>query len=163
MGAGRWLIVDDQDVVHAATFAVMVQRRNEVLPDTNRPLDLAPISAEPSTRLHFVALYFSVVGTLMGTMLVVVSVLHMAGMADVFARGLHIQPMQVISGMLSTAGLLWTGHELRQRRRSGWTSAIATLALPLIVSAVGRSISVSTLVTSVVGLLLVVSVRNELE
>ena len=147
----------------AGTFVVMKPAKDEMLPARSRRLDLAPVSAEPSTRLHYVALYFSVVGTLMGTMLVVVVVLRMAGMADMLARGLHIQPMQVISGMLSTAGLLWTGHELRRRRRSGWTSAIATLALPLIVSALGRSVSASTLVTSVVGLLLVVSVRNELE
>ena len=71
--------------------------------------------------------------------------------------------MQVIAALMSTAGMIWTGHELRQKRRSGWTSAIATLVLPILVAALGKSVSVSTLVTSVVGLVLVISVRDELQ
>jgi hypothetical protein len=66
--------------------------------------------------------------------------------------------MQLVAG----AGWIWTGKLLSRRSRLGGILAIIFMALPLVAAAASASISTSTLVFSVIGLIVLASVWNEL-
>ena len=108
---------------------------------------------EPSLRLRIVAGYFRLIGALglfgVGTMVLFVSA----------APELLIK---IAGGAATSIAFLATGAQLRRRRRIAGIGALGAFAFPLATLIAGR-VSISTLVTSLVGLALVGSVWRELE
>jgi hypothetical protein len=63
----------------------------------------------------------------------------------------------------SAAGFLWTGRALRQRRKDGWFSAFITAGCLLLPNALGKEMSWVSLLEVTLGIIALISVRNELE
>ena len=125
-------------------------------------MKFAPVRMPPSTRLLFVAGYFTLTGALMFALVVV----------SVVIRGMFVQAatalptltlgFRAIGALVAALGLLWTGRALREQRRSGWWSALITMAAPVVTSLASPPWSGAVISTSVVGLILLASVRKEL-
>ena len=125
-------------------------------------MKFAPVRMPPSTRLLFVAGYFTLTGALI-VALVVVSVV-IQGMFVQAATALSALTLvfRAVGALVAALGLLWIGRALREQRRTGWWSALITVAAPVVTSLASPPWSGALLSTSVVGLILLVSVRKEL-
>lgn len=121
--------------------------------------NLAPFSADVSSRLKFVAGYFSVSGGF---------ALAGIGLSSVIsiARGTASIPMLLLFAALGgavAAGFFWTGRALRERRKAGWYAGLVTLGAPLVSALAGKSLGAWPVAVGVIGLGLLFSVRRELE
>lgn len=119
------------------------------------------VSAPPSTRLLFVAGYFTLTGSSIFAFVVIsVVVQSMFLQAATTVQALTLG-LRADGALVATLGLLWTGRALREQRRSGWWSALVTVAAPVITSLASPPWSGAVPGTSVVGLVLLASVRTE--
>jgi hypothetical protein len=126
--------------------------------------NFAPVSSANSGGLRLASGYFILSGVLTIVFLcaLVIAVffrteVSAAVMQHPFRFFLGVG-MQVVAG----AGWIWTGVLLSRRSRLGGILAVAFMALPLVSAAASVSIGTSTLVFSVIGLIVVASVWNEL-
>ena len=122
-----------------------------------RTFDVSIVTA-PSGRLRFTAGYFGLGGVLAGASLVANLIFSVVSTPS--SPGSWWAMMGVLAA--TTSSYLWTARELRRQSVAGWHAAVFTLAAPLVGAIMGQPIGMSALVTSVVGLALVVSVRDEL-
>jgi uncharacterized membrane protein YedE/YeeE len=125
-------------------------------------MEFAPVSTQPSTRLQLVAGYFTVAG---GSMLAFVGI-GLVVRFTLLRASLAVPALtlgfRMAGALVAALGLLWTGRALREQRRSGWWSALLTLAAPIVTSWASSTWSSAVIGTSVIGLLLLASVREEL-
>jgi hypothetical protein len=126
--------------------------------------NFAPVSSANSGGLRLASGYFILSGVLTIVFLcaLVIAVffrteVSAAVMRHPFRFFLGVA-MQIVAG----AGWIWTGVLLSRRSRLGGILAVVFMALPLVSAAASVSISTSTLVFSVIGLIVVASVWNEL-
>jgi hypothetical protein len=129
----------------------------------SKHLDLAPISSQPSSRLKLATGYFTLLG---GLTLGALGLLLVAGPSlrlPAAIGGLIVHPLTTAAWAATGFGLLWTGRELRHRRIAGWYSALTTAVMPLIPSIFGRPMSSGALLVSCVGIMILLSVRDELK
>jgi hypothetical protein len=126
--------------------------------------NFAPVSSANSGGLRLASGYFILSGVLTIVFLcaLVIAVffrteVSAAVMKHPFRFFLGVA-MQIVAG----AGWIWTGVLLSRRSRLGGILAVVFMALPLVSAAASVSISTSTLVFSVIGLIVVASVWNEL-
>jgi uncharacterized membrane protein YeaQ/YmgE (transglycosylase-associated protein family) len=123
-----------------------------------------PVDDEPaSVRLRLVTLYFGLAAGLSVLRILFISLLALWGPSNVgvWFREAPIQSM--IAPIIGAIGLVWTTRALRNRSRMAWIPALLALATPLFMSLVGRPLSISALVTALVGILVLISVRKELD
>ena len=126
--------------------------------------NFAPVSSANSGGLRLASGYFILSGVLTIVFLcaLVIAVffrteVSAAVMKHPFRFFLGVA-MQIVAG----AGWIWTGVLLSRRSRLGGILAVIFMALPLVSAAASVSISTSTLVFSVIGLIVVASIWNEL-
>ena len=125
-------------------------------------MKFAPVRMPPSTRLLFVAGYFTLTGALMFALVVVSVVIQSMFVQTATALPALTLGFRAIGALVAALGLLWTGRALREQRRSGWWSALITMAAPVVTSLASPPWSGAVISTSVVGLILLASVRKEL-
>lgn len=123
------------------------------------PFDAAPISSLPSGRLRFAAGYF----TLSGGLACASGVLNLT--IGAFRGTLGFNRVSVAAVILAYGlMLLWIAAELRAQRRRGWYAALVVVSLPLIAVAISRTgVHVLTVAISVIGVVVLLSVRDELK
>jgi hypothetical protein len=132
--------------------------------DQRRMPNFAPVSSANSGGLRQASGYFILSGVLTIVFLcaLVIAVFFRtevsAAVMKYPVRFFLGVAMQVVAG----AGRIWTGVLLNRRSRLGGILAVIFLALPLVSAAASVSISTSTLVFCVIGLIVVASVWNEL-
>jgi hypothetical protein len=124
---------------------------------------LAQLGDQPSTRLRIVAGYFTLTGSVSASVLVVTTIVGVTGVAPSVGAAVLAPPLRYVGGALTALAWLWTGALLRNKQRSGWLSALATIAIPLVAAAFRQSLAISAVVTGVVGIALLFSIRGELE
>jgi hypothetical protein len=126
--------------------------------------NFAPVSSANSGGLRLASGYFILSGVL--TIIFICALIIGVFFQPELAAAVSKHPfrfflgvaMQVVAG----AGWIWTGVLLSRRSRLGGILAVVFMALPLVSAAASVSISTSTLVFSVIGLIVVASVWNEL-
>jgi hypothetical protein len=129
-----------------------------------RSPNFAPLSSANSGGLRLAAGYFILSGILTIVFLcaLVIGVFFQPAMAAVVMkhplRFFIVVAIQIVAG----AGWIWTGVLLSRRSRFGGILAVIFMALPLVAAAASAAISTATLVFSVIGLIVVASVWNEL-
>jgi hypothetical protein len=133
--------------------------------DKRRFPNFAPFSGANSSGLRIASGYFLVTGILT---ILIISVAFVAGMfvepglaAEVKGHALRFFLGSALQ-LIASAGWIWTGVLLSKRRRLGGILAILFLLLPLVSIAASVPIKISTIVLSVIGLVVVASVWNEL-
>lgn len=120
------------------------------------------VRVPPSTRLLFVAGYFTLTGALLFALVVVSVVIQgMFIQAETALPALTLG-FRAVGALVSALGLLWTGRALREQRRTGRWSALITVAAPVVTSLASPPWSGALISTSVVGLTLLFIVRKEL-
>lgn len=126
--------------------------------------NFAPVSSANSGGLRLASGYFILSGVLTIVFLcaLVIAMLFRTEVAAAvmkhplrFSLGVAIQ---VVTG----AAWIWTGVLLNRRSRLGGILAVMVMLLPLLSAMASVSISTSTLVFSVIGLIVIASVWNEL-
>jgi hypothetical protein len=132
--------------------------------DQRRMPNFAPVSSANSGGLRLASGYFILSGVLTIVFLCALIIgvffrpeIEAAVMKHPFGFFLAVA-LQLVAG----AGWIWTGLLLSRRSRLGGILAVIFMALPLVSAAASVSISTSTLVFSVIGLIVVASVWNEL-
>lgn len=116
-----------------------------------------------SSRLRFVAGYFYLIGVFASIRAFLLAVgTGVAVVEEPLGRGLLLLAF-LVAPILTAIGFLWTARELRNRNRSAWIPAMITLAMPLIAGLIGNVVSWPSLVTAAIGLLVMLSVRKELD
>jgi hypothetical protein len=121
-----------------------------------------PEEEPASVRLRLVTGYFQIAAGL--SVLRILSFAFIAMGSDASARAYRELPLQFMFGLiLSAIGLMWTARALRNRSRMAWIPAMLALATPLIPALMGVPLSTFSLVTAVAGLLVLFSVRKELD
>ena len=116
----------------------------------------------PSARLLFVAGYFTVAGALMFALVIVSVVIQGMFVEAATALSALTLGFRAVGALVAALGLLWTGRALREQRRTGWWSAHVTVVAPVVTSLASPPWSGALISTSVVGLILLGSVRKEL-
>ncbi|MEO9019107.1 MAG: hypothetical protein ABI314_01250 [Gemmatimonadaceae bacterium] len=124
--------------------------------------DFAPVSGGPSARLRFAAGYFMFMGTFNVLLILFVLVMLARGHA-VLRQTVVTHPAGLLIRAASVVLLLVTGYLLYERSRLGGIFAVLLFLPAIIGRAVGEHISMSEVVTAVVGLIIVVSVWRELD
>jgi hypothetical protein len=133
-------------------------------PVQRQPLNFAPFSGANSTRLRIASGWFIVSGilTLVLAGVVIVGLIVQPTAADEFRN----HPWRLLIGLsiqvISALAWLWTGVLLNRRSRRGGILALVFLLLPLIAAAFSPRIDGYSLVISVIGLLIIATVWNEL-
>jgi hypothetical protein len=132
--------------------------RNEVQHEP--PADVEePISG----RLRLVAGYFQLIGVFASIRAFLLAVgTGVAVVEDPMGHGL-LNLVFLVAPILTAIGFLWTARELRNRNQSAWIPAMITLAMPLIAGLSGSVVSWLSLATAALGLLVMLSVRKELD
>lgn len=126
---------------------------------TTIPLEDEP----PSKRLRLVTGYFQLAAALSVLRVIFIGLLALWGPSNV-ATWFRDNPFQSIVGpLIGVIGMVWTAQALRARSRMAWIPAMLALAIPLALSFVGRSLSLLEFVLGVAGLLILISVRKELD
>jgi hypothetical protein len=113
-----------------------------------------------STRLRLVTGYFDLISGFAALQSLVLIYLLAFPPFD-GARGAMI--VGVIGSVLSTVGLQWTSRELRNRSRLAWAPGLLALATPIVLWLVGKPAPMIALMLAVTGLVMLVSVRRELD
>lgn len=133
-------------------------------PDQRRAPNFAPLSSANSGGLRLAAGYFILSGILTIVFLCAL-VIGMFFQPEVEAAVMK-HPLRFFLGaatqLVAGAGWIWTGTLLSRRSRLGGILAVIFMAIPLVSAAASASVSTSTLVFSVIGLIVVASVWNEL-
>ena len=125
-------------------------------------MKFAPVSTLPSTRLLFVAGYFTLTGASMFALVIISVVVRSMFLEAAMTVPALTLGFKAVGALVAALGLLWTGRALREQRRAGWWSALITVAAPVVTSLASPPWSGAVIGTSVVGLILLASVRKEL-
>lgn len=125
--------------------------------------DVTATDSEPSTRLRFVAGYFTVAGALSSLGFIFILGLVFIGKSAPLAAAIAKNWWSIPQMLLMIATQFWTGSALRNQRRAGWYGAVAAMGIPLLAMFAQADFKWFTVTTCVLGLILVVSVRRELQ
>jgi hypothetical protein len=133
-------------------------------PDQRRMPNFAPVSSANSGGLRLASGYFILTGVLTIVFLsaLVSAVFFRTGVAAVVMKHPLRFSLGVAIQIATGAGWIYTGVLLNRRSRLGGILAVMIMLLPLISAMASVSISTSTLVFSVIGLIVIASVWNEL-
>jgi hypothetical protein len=126
--------------------------------------NFAPVSSANSGGLRLASGYFILSGVL--TIVFLCALVIAVFFRTEVSAAVMKHPLRFFLGvamqLVAGAGWIWTGVLLSRRSRLGGILAVVFMALPLVSAAASVSISTSTLVFSVIGLIVVASVWNEL-
>jgi hypothetical protein len=132
--------------------------------DRGRAPNFAPVSGANSGGLRLAAGYFILSGILTALFLcaALVSIAVRPAVAATVKNHVLIFSLGLAVQLIVAAGWIWTGVLLGRRSRLGGILAVAFMLVPLVSAAAPVSIGTATIVFSIIGLIVVASVWNEL-
>lgn len=119
--------------------------------------------SEPSTRLRVVAGYFTLTGTLSTFGLIYVVSLVLSGNSPELTAIASPHWWKLVPAVIAAVSQFWIAAALRNKRRSGWFAAVATVGVQLAIVATQRGSNWISIVSCIVGIAVLVSIRDETE
>ena len=124
-------------------------------------INFAPISGQPSFRRRLAGGYFTLTGVLSIAFILIGVGLALSGDADM-QSALRAHPLRPMINTLLAIGFLVAGHYLSKGSRRAGIAGIFAFLIPGVAALVGVTVSTGSLVISLVGVAVIISIWDEL-